>query len=114
MPLEPVLRLSAATGERPGTPPSLLEFRREVDRRFGARGTRIEYPGQSADGIEVRIATRRPPARLADAVAAVPGLELVRLARDGGGEWRLDGRRLSPVSIPRSRFEELTGSPENV
>ena len=110
-PLEPVLRLSTAA------PPSLLEFRREVDRQFGARGTRIEYPGQSADGIEVRIATRRPPAALAEAVAAVPGLELVRLARDVTGEWRMEGRRVSPVSIPKSRFEELakpaTGSPDH-
>ena len=109
--LEPVLRLSTAA------PPSLLEFRREVDRQFGARGTRIEYPGQSADGIEVRIATRRPPAALAEAVAAVPGLELVRLARDVTGEWRMEGRRVSPVSIPKSRFEELakpaTGSPDH-
>ena len=100
-PLEPVLRLSAAN------PPSLLEFREAVDRQFGARGTRIEYPGQSADGIEVRIVTRRPPARLAEAVAGVPGLELVRLARDAAGEWRLEGRRVSPLSIPKSRFEEL-------
>ena len=114
-PLEPVLRLSAAN------PPSLLEFREAVDRQFGARGTRIEYPGQSADGIEVRIATRRPPAALAEAVAAVPGLELVRLARDVTGEWRMDGRRVSPVSIPKLRFEELakpaaqpaTGSPNH-
>ena len=107
MPLEPVLRLTTAAGERPGTPPSFLEFRREVDRQFGARGTRIEYPGQSADGIEVRIATRRPPAALAEAVAAVPGLELVRLVQDAAGEWRLEGRRVSPLSIPKSRFEEL-------
>ena len=106
VPLEPVLRLSAAN------PPSLLEFRREVDRRFGTRGTRIEYPGQ-ADGIEVRIVTRRPPARLAEAVAGVPGLELVRLARDAAGEWRMEGRRVSPLSIPKSRFEELTRSPDH-
>ena len=102
VPLEPVLRLSRAT------PPSLLEFRDAVDRRFGARGTRIGYPGQ-ADGIEVRIATRRPLASLADAVAAVPGLELVRLAHIAG-EWRLEGRRVSPLAMPRSRFEQLTQS----
>ena len=122
MPLEPVLRLTTDAGERPGTPPSFLDFRREVDRRFGARGTRIEYPGQSVDGIEVRIATRRPPAALAAAAAGVPGLELVRLTQDAAGEWRLEGRRVSPVSIPKSRFEELakpaaqpaTGSPDNV
>ena len=111
-PLEPVLRLTT------DAPPSFLEFRREVDRQFGARGTRIEYPGQSADGIEVRIVTRRPPALLAEAVAGVPGLELVRLARDAAGEWRMEGRRVSPVSIPKSRFEELaqpaTGSPNHV
>jgi len=103
VPLEPVLRLSRAT------PPSLLEFRDAVDRRFGARGTRIGYPGQ-ADGIEVRIATRRPLASLTDAVAAVPGLELVRLTRDSAGEWLLEGRRVSPVSMPRERFEQLTRS----
>ena len=122
MPLEPVLRLTTAA------PPPFLEFREAVDRRLGARGTRIEYVREGADGIEVRIATRRPPAALAAAVAGVPGLELVRLAQDAAGEWRLEGRRVSPVSIPKSRFEALakpaaqgnalvqpaTGSPDNV
>ena len=100
MPLAPVLRLSEAV------PPSLLEFREAVDRKFGARGTRIEYPAQG-DGIEVRIFTGRVPFGLADAVTAVPGLELVRLVRDGAGEWLLEGRRVSPVSMPRQRFEQL-------
>ena len=107
VPLEPVLVLSDAAL------PPFLAFRRDVDRRFGALGTRIEYLPQSADGVEVRIATRRPPVRLAGAVAGVPGLELVRLERDAGGEWRLDGRRVSPVSMQRTRFEELTGSPDH-
>ena len=99
MPLEPVLRLGY------DIPPSLLDFRKAVDRHFGARGTRIEYPMQG-DGIELRFTTGRLPSRLADAVAAVPGLELVRLVRDGAGEWRLEGRRVSPVSMPRERFEQ--------
>ena len=98
-PLEPVLRLGEAA------PPSLLDFRKAVDRHFGARGTRIEYPMQG-DGIELRVTTGRVPFRLADAVSAVPGLELVRLVRDGAGEWRLEGRRVSPVSMPRERFEQ--------
>ena len=101
MPLPPVLRLSD------DIPPSLLEFRDMVDRQFGARGTRIEYAQQDADGIEVRIATGRVPLGLADAVAAVPGLELVRLARDGAGEWLLEGRRVSPLSMPRERFDQV-------
>ena len=98
-PLEPVLRLGY------DIPPSLLDFRKAVDRHFGARGTRIEYPMQG-DGIELRVTTGRVPFRLADAVAAVPGLELVRLVQDGAGEWRLEGRRVSPVSMPRERFEQ--------
>ena len=102
MPLAPVLRLSD------DIPPSLLEFREAVDRRFGARAARIEYPAQG--GIEVRIATGRVPFGLADAIAAVPGLELVRLVRDGAGDWLLEGRRVSPVSMPRERFEQLTQS----
>ncbi len=103
MPLAPVLRLSDST------PPSLLDFREAVDRQFGVRGTRIEYPMQG-DGIEVRIATGRVPFRLADAVAAVPGLELVRLTQDSAGEWRLEGRRVSSLSMPRERFEQVTAS----
>lgn len=102
MPLDPVLVLWDAS------PPSFLEFRREIDRRLGTRGARIDYGSPGADGIEVRIATRRPPARLAEALAGVPGLELVRLARDAAGEWRLEGRRTAPVSMPRSRFERLS------
>ena len=102
-PLEPVLRLSDAA------PPSLLEFREAVDRNFGTHGSRLEYPSQSADGIEVIIATRRPPARLSDAVVAVPGLELVRLWQGAASEWRLEGRRVSPVAMPSERFEELAG-----
>ena len=108
MPLEPVLRLSAAN------PPSFLEFREAVDRQFGvAAAPASNTPGRAPTGS--RCASRRgaPRQRWAEAVAAVPGLELVRLTRDRGtpwyaaGEWRLEGRRVSPVSIPRSQFEEL-------
>ena len=101
VPLAPVLVLTEAV------PPSLLELRAAVDRRFGARASRIEYQPQGADGVEVRISTHRPPERLADAVAAVPGLELVRLAQGAAGEWTLEGRRVAPASIPRSMFERL-------
>ena len=100
MPLAPVLRLSD------DIPSSLLEFRKAVDRQFGARAARIRYDAQG-DGIEVRIETGSTPFGLADAVAAVPGLELVRLVRDGAGEWLLEGRRVSPISMPRERFEQV-------
>ena len=115
MPLAPVLRLRDGAGERPGTgqhsgAPLFLAFREAVDRHFGMAGAGIEYPPQDSDGIEVRIATRRVPFRLADAVAAVPGLELVRLARNGAGEWRLEGRRVLPAAMPRERFEQVAGS----
>jgi len=76
-----------------------------------ARSLRFRYTvrrgDNDADGIEVRIATGRVPFGLANAVAAVPGLELVRLTRDGAGRWLLEGRRVSPVSIPRERFDQV-------
>ncbi|MCY4405547.1 MAG: hypothetical protein OXC15_04220 [Rhodospirillaceae bacterium] len=109
IPLAPVLRRSDAEGDHSAAAPSLLEFREAVDRHFGARAARIEYPAH-AEGIEVRISTGRVPFGLADAVAAVPGLELVRLTRDSTGEWLLEGRRAAPVSMPRERFEQLTRS----
>ena len=105
-PLAPVLRLSDGPGGSPAAHPSLLEFREAVDRQFGARAARIEYPAQG-DGVELRIVTGRVPFHLADAIAAVPGLELVRLTRDSAGEWLLEGRRVSPVSMPRERFEQV-------
>ena len=110
VPLEPVVRLYQGVSLSNAGPPSLLEFRDAVDRRFGARGTSIEYVQQGGDGIEVRIATRRPPVRLTEAVTGVPGLELVRLAQNAAGEWRLEGRRVSPLAMPRSRFDQLTQS----
>ena len=64
VPLKPVVRLYQGVPLSQTAPPSLLEFRDAVDRRFGARGTTIEYVQPGADGIEVRISTRRPPVRL--------------------------------------------------
>ena len=104
VPLDPVVR------ERAAAPPPFLAFRRAVDRRFGALGARIEYPrGEGrTDGVEVRIGTDLPLARVADLVEEVAGFEVLRVWRDGGGGWRLEGRRAAPVEVPRSRFEALT------
>ena len=103
-PLDPVLR------ERDAAPPPFLALRRAVDRRFGAQGARIEYPrGEGrTDGVEVRIGTDLPLARVADLAGDVAGFEVLRVRRDGGGEWRVEGRRAAPVEVPRSRFEALT------
>lgn len=106
-PLDPVVRLSDAA------PPPFLAFRRAVDRRLGGPDARIEYAsvgGERRDGgVEVRVATGLPLARMAALVGGVPGLEIVRLASDAAGAWRLEGRRAAPVSMPRSRYERLTG-----
>ena len=104
-PLDPVLRLSDAT------PPPFLAFRRAVDRRLGGPDARIEYAsGERRDGgIEVRVATGLPLARVAALAGGVPGLEILRLASDAAGAWRLEGRRAAPVSMPRSLYERLTG-----
>ena len=106
-PLDPVVRPSDAA------PPPFLAFRRAVDRRLGGPDARIEYAsvgGERRDGgVEVRVATGLPLARMAVLVGGVPGLEIVRLAGDAAGAWRLEGRRAAPVSMPRSRYERLTG-----
>ena len=104
VPLDPVLRA------RDAAPPPFLALRRAVDRRFGALGARIEYPrGEGrTDGVEVRIGTDLPLARVADLAGDVEGFEILRVRRDGGGGWRVEGRRAAPVEVPRSRFEALT------
>ena len=106
-PLDPVVRRSDAA------PPPFLAFRRAVDRRLGGPDARIEYAGAGGErrdgGIEVRVATGLPLARMAALVGGVPGFEIVRLASAAAGAWRLEGRRAAPVSMPRSRYERLTG-----
>ena len=106
-PLDPVVRPSDAV------PPPFLAFRRAVDRRLGGPDARIEYAsvgGERRDGgVEVRVATGLPLARMAVLVGGIPGLEIVRLAGDAAGAWRLEGRRAAPVSMPRSHYERLTG-----
>ena len=105
-PLDPVVRPSDAA------PPPFLAFRRAVDRRLGGPDARIEYAGAGGKrdgGIEVRVATGLPLARMAALVGGVPGFEIVRLASAAAGAWRLEGRRAAPVSMPRSRYERLTG-----
>ena len=105
-PLDPVVRLSEAA------PPPFLAFRRAVDRRLGGPDARIEYVGVRGErrdgGIEVRVGTGLPLARMAVLVGGVPGLEIVRLASGGAGAWRLEGRRTSPAAMPRSLYERLT------
>jgi len=103
VPLDPVIRESSAVS------PSFLAFRREVDRRLGGPDARIEYTppgGRSRDGVEVRISTRQPLTPLTEAIGGVPGLEILRLSRGAGGEWRLEGRRIAPVELPQARFEQ--------
>ena len=105
-PLDPVVRPSDAA------PPPFLAFRRAVDRRLGGPDARIEYASvggeRREDGIEVRVGTGLPLARMAVLVGGVPGFEIVRLASDAAGAWRLEARRAAPVSMPRSLYERLT------
>ena len=104
VPLAPVVRVSEAA------PLPFLAFRQALDRRLGGPDARIAYARgeRGRGGVEVRIETDRPLARLAALVAEVPGLELLRLSREAGGAWRLEGRRVSPAAMPRSAFEDLT------
>ena len=109
-PLDPVVRPSDAA------PPPFLAFRRAVDRRLGGPDARIEYASvggeRREDGIEVRVGTGLPLARMAALVGGVPGFEIVRLASDAAGAWRLEARRAAPVSMPRSLYERLTAEIE--
>ncbi len=104
VPLAPVVQISNAA------PLPFLAFRRALDRRLGGPDARIGYARgeRGRDGVEVRIETARPLAWLAALVAEVPGLEILRVSRETGGPWRLEGRRVSPAAIPRSAFEDLT------
>ena len=98
-PLSPVLRIAAEE------PPTFRQLRRVLDRRLGTAGVELRYAPKER---RVTLRTGHPLPRIAALVAAVPGLEITSLSREGGG-WRLEGRPLQPASLPESRFRELTG-----
>jgi len=99
-PLGPVL---VPAGGEPG--PSYLAFRREVDRHLGMQGTRIHYAGTSG---EVTVGLNHGLGRIAELVSAIPGFELVSLARRERGEWALEARPTSGFVVRESLFRELS------
>ena len=95
--LPPALRIA------PAEPPTYRRLRRSLDRRLGTAGVALEYAPKER---RVTLRTGHPLPRVAALVAAVPGLEIVRLSREPDG-WRLEGRAATPAALPESRFREL-------
>ena len=101
-PLPPVLTAA------PPDPPSAVAVRRTADARLGALG--MELAWRPVGGrLAVSIRSRLPLPDIADAVASVPGLEVVRIERAGRGPWRLAARHAVPAALPESVFLAMTG-----
>ena len=102
-----VVPLGAVLAADPPTPPDDVAFRRAVDARLSAAA---DLSWQRTAGVLTVIAlSDRPLPDIAAAVAAVPGLEVTRIGRDGRGHWRLEGRPAAHIEMRASRFRMLTG-----
>ena len=86
-----------------GRVPSRLALRASLDRRFGLRASRVEH---GRKGGETRIVMREPLSRIGALIEGVRGFEVTRLAQ-GDGRWTIEGRRVKPVRMRISRFENL-------
>jgi hypothetical protein len=100
-PLGPVLR------EADGPGPGFLALRRDVDRRFGARGARLGYARDADGGWRIAIEDPGPLPRLAALAGGIGGLEVTRLSRGAEGGWRLEARPLAPERMTASRLHAL-------
>ena len=96
-PLPPALRIARAT------PPTYRALRRALDRRLGTAGVALEYAPKER---RVTLRTGHPLPRIAELVAGVPGLEIVKLSREAGG-WALEGRPATPAPLPETQFPEV-------
>ncbi len=87
--------------------PVFRELRAAVDRHVGAWASELSY---SLDGGAWRIAATGAGslARLRQAAAAVPELEVTAVSRSPDGTWRLSAQPLAPIVVLESVFEALT------
>ena len=92
----------------PPAPPDDVAFRRSADAGL-AQVARLSWQ-RTAGVLTVTALSDLPLPDIAAAVAAVPGLEVVRLGREGRGHWRLEGRPTAHFEMPTSRLRELAGS----
>ena len=102
-----VAPLGTVLVEDPPPPPGDVAFRRAVDVRLAPVA---DLSWRRVGGVlTVTALSDLPLPDIADAVAAVPGLEVVRLGREGRGHWRLEGRPTAAFEMPPSRLREPTG-----
>ena len=99
--LGPVLREAEAPGS------GFLALRREVDRRFGARGALLSYARDADGGWRIAIEDPGPLPRLAALAGGIGGLEVTRLSRGAEGGWHLEARPLAPERMTVSRLRAL-------
>lgn len=85
--------------------PSRRVLRERVDRRFGMAADDIRHDEE--DGL-VRIATPEPLVRIAELVGGIEGFEVTGLAWARKG-WVVEGRGVSTVTMPVSKFRALRG-----
>ena len=81
-------------------------LRERVDRRFGAVADEIRHDAE--DGL-VRIGTAEPLVRIASLLEGMEGLEVTGLSWRRKG-WVLEGRGVSTLTMPVSKFRALRGT----
>ena len=88
-------------------PPVFRDLRAAVDRHVGAWASELSF---AHDGRDWRIVASGAGslARLRQAVAAVPDLEVTAVSRSGDGTWRLTAQPLTAVVVLESVFATLT------
>ena len=87
--------------------PTFLELRAAIDRQSGPWSTSISYEETRTADWAITITGDGPLARVRQALADVPGLEVLSLTRSANGEWRIAGRPLRPRTILESAFANL-------
>ena len=76
--------------------PAFLVLRDAIDRLAGPWATSLAYLQIPPQPWTVVLTGPAPLSRAHAALAGIEGLEITRLVRTGGSDWRIDGRELTP------------------
>ncbi len=87
--------------------PAFLALRKAIDRAAGPWATSLAYQRIPSQPWTVILTGPAPLSRAHAALAGIEGLEITRLVRTAGSDWRIDGRELTPRVFLEAVFQTI-------
>ena len=94
--------------------PAFLVLREAIDRAAGPWATSLAYQQIPSQPWTVVLTGPAPLSHAHAALSGIEGLEITRLVRTAGSEWRIDGREVTPRVFLEEVFRTITAPLFNI